>query len=49
MEDPEIAAKAIESGNIDGVGIGRQLLAVPTGRKSQAGESSRYTSLYCLS
>lgn len=29
MEDPEIAAKAIESGNIDGVGIGRQLLADP--------------------
>lgn len=29
MEDPEIAVKAIESGNIDGVGIGRQLLADP--------------------
>lgn len=29
MEDPDIAAKAISSGQIDGVGIGRQLLADP--------------------
>lgn len=29
MEDPDIAAQAIESGSIDGIGIARQLLADP--------------------
>lgn len=39
MEDPDIAVKAISSGMIDGIGIGRQLLADPLWpEKVQKGE-----------
>jgi len=39
MEDPDIAVKAISSGMIDGIGIGRQLLADPLwSEKVQKGE-----------